>query len=68
MDEDIDVVVIARALMRRFGAEAIDVGESRAEAHRCAEEQEGAELWQRVTGVARMILTRQGGTLPPRPS
>jgi hypothetical protein len=52
-----EILAIAQALIRRFGATAVDVGEKRAEAHRGAEESEGAELWQRVAHAARMILT-----------
>ncbi len=57
MEGDPDILAIAQALIKRFGAEAVGVGEKRAEAHRRAAEGEGTELWQRVAHAARMILT-----------
>jgi hypothetical protein len=57
MEGDPHILAIAQALIERFGAEAIVAGEKRAEAHRCAEESEGAELWHGVADAVRMILT-----------
>ncbi len=57
MEGDSDILAIAQVLIKRFGAEAVGVGEERAEAHRRAEESEGAEFWQRVAEAVRMILT-----------
>ncbi len=57
MEEDSDILAIARQLINRFGADAISIGEARAEAHRRAEESDGAEFWQRVADAVRTILT-----------
>jgi hypothetical protein len=68
MAEASDILTIANALIKHFGAEAVGFGEARAEAHRRAEESEGAELWQRVADAARSILTGHARTLPRQPS
>lgn len=59
MEEDRDILAIARALVERFGTEATNVGEERARGHRRAQESEGAEFWQRIADAARMILSSQ---------
>jgi carbonic anhydrase len=68
MDEASDVLIIARALIRHLGADAIGACEERALAHWRDEESEGAELWQRVADAARAILTGHARTLPRPPS
>ncbi len=57
MEEDSDILASARQLITRFGADALGSGEARAEAHRRAEESDGAEFWQRVADAVRTILT-----------
>ncbi len=67
-DQDhMDVIAIAQDLIRRFGADAADIGEDRAEAYRQARENEGAGFWQRVADAARAILSGHARTPPRRP-
>jgi hypothetical protein len=68
MEEDADILAIARELVKRFGPEAVGIGEERAEAHRLAEESEGAELWRRVADATRMVLAESARELPHGPS
>jgi hypothetical protein len=68
MEEDPDILAIATALIKRFGTEAAGVSAERAYRHRCAEESEGAELWQRIADAVRIILTGHARKIPRRPS
>jgi collagenase-like PrtC family protease len=57
MNKETDNLAIAHALIERFGAEAIRIGEARACAHLRAEEIEGAEFWQGIADRVRMLLS-----------
>ena len=61
MAEELDVLVVARALIEHFGAEAAAVAEQRAEAHRRVEESEGLEFWQSAADAVRVLLKMTDG-------
>lgn len=59
MEEDVDILEVARAMLAAYGAEAVAVMLERAVEHLRAGEHEGAEFWHRV---ARAIQRMIGGT------
>jgi predicted anti-sigma-YlaC factor YlaD len=59
MDQDSDVVQVARAMIARFGLDAAAIIDGRVESHLSACESEGAELWRRVAEAIRALQSRQ---------
>jgi hypothetical protein len=55
VDDEHDIIEVARAMIATFGASAPAIVEERVLKHLEASEQEGADLWQRVADAIRKI-------------
>jgi len=66
-DADRDILAVAREVVRSFGPDTPGIMERRAKAHLHANEWEGAEFWQHVADIARIVLGSRSGTFSRSP-